>query len=142
MTQLCVYAPYNQGNLRDIGSLPMTRTVLSLIVFLLFCVGSCRMAFAQSDGRLHLPPLAEQSQGMDSVPVKTAEQIQQERLMKMHELRQEEIRRDTQKLYQLSGELKDYLEKNGSVILSVDMIKKAETIEKLAHGIRQKMRDQ
>jgi hypothetical protein len=142
MTQLCVYAPYNQGNLRDIGSLPMTRTVLSLIVFLLFCVGSCRMAFAQNDGRLHLPPLAEQSQGMDSVPVKTAEQIQQERLMKMHELRQEEIRRDTQKLYQLSGELKDYLEKNGSVILSVDMIKKAETIEKLAHGIRQKMRDQ
>ncbi len=119
----------------------MNRTVLSMIVLFFFCAGSFRVAFAQNDGRLHLPPLAEQSQGM-GVPVKTPDQVEQERLMKMHELRQEEIRRDTQKLYQLSGELKDYLDKNGSVILSVDMIKKAETIEKPAHGIKQKMRDQ
>jgi len=62
--------------------------------------------------------------------------------MKSRQLRQEEIRRDTQKLYQLSGEFKDYLDKNGSVILSLDMIKKAETMEKLAHGIKQKMKDQ
>ena len=99
------------------------------------------MVFAQNDGRLHLPPLAEQSQGM-GVPVKTPDQVEQERLMKTRQLRQGEIRRDTQKLYQLSGELKDYLDKNGSVILSVDMIKKAETMEKLAHGIKQKMKDQ
>jgi len=99
------------------------------------------MVFAQNDGRLHLPPLAEQSQGM-GVPVKTPDQVEQERLMKTRQLRQEEIGRDTQKLYQLSGELKDYLDKNGSVILSVDMIKKAETMEKLAHGIKQKLKDQ
>src|SRR6266496_6751440 len=141
MTQVRELAPYNHCNLRDVGRLPMTGTALSLIVLFFFCAGSFRVAFAQNDGRLHLPPLAEQSQGM-GVPVKTPDQVEQERLMKMHELRQEEIRRDTQKLYQLSGELKDYLDKNGSVILSVDMIKKAETIEKLAHGIKQKMRDQ
>jgi len=75
------------------------------------------MVFAQNDGRLHLPPLAEQSQDM-GVPAKTPDQVEQERLMKTRQLRQEEIRRDTQKLYQLSGELKDYLDKNGSVILS------------------------
>ena len=119
----------------------MTRTVLSLTVFLLFCANSFRMVFAQNDGRLHLPPLAEQSQGM-GVPVKTPDQVEQERLMKTRQLRRGEIRRDTQKLYQLSGELKDYLDKNGSVILSVDMIKKAETMEKLAHGIKQKLKDQ
>ncbi len=120
----------------------MSKAILSLIVVFFFCVGSCRVAFAQNDGRLHLPPLAEHSQGMGDTPVKTPDDIQQERLMKMRELRQEEIRRDSQKLYQLSSELKDYLDKNGSVILSMDMIKKAETIEKLAHGIKQKMRDQ
>ena len=119
----------------------MTRTVLSLIVLFFFCAASFQMVFAQNDGRLHLPPLAEQSQGM-GVPVKTPDQVEQERLMKTRQLRQEEIRRDTQKLYQLSGELKDYLDKNGSVILSVDMIKKAETMEKLAHGIKQKLKDQ
>ncbi len=120
----------------------MTKAILSLIAVFLFCAGSCLMAFAQNDGRLHLPPLAEHSQGMGNTPVKTADDIQQERLMKMRELRHEEIRRDSEKLYQLYGELKDYLDKNGSVILSMDMIKKAETIEKLAHGIKQKMRDQ
>jgi hypothetical protein len=141
MTPVRELAPYNHCNLRGVGRLPMARTVRLLIGLSFFWAGSFRMAVAQNDGRLHLPPLAEQSQGM-GVPVKTPDQVEQERLMKMHELRQEEIRRDMQKLYQLSGELKDYLDKNGSVILSVDMIKKAETIEKLAHGIKQKMRDQ
>jgi hypothetical protein len=117
----------------------MTRLILSLIAVFFCYPGLSREAVGQ---RLHLPPLAEQSQGMGDTPVKTTDQIQQERLTKMRVLRQEEIRHDTEKLYQLSGELKDYLNKNGSVILSVDMIKKAETIEKLAHGIKQKMKDQ
>jgi hypothetical protein len=89
---------------------------------------------------MHLPPLAEQSQGM-GVPVKTEDQVNQERLQKYRILRQQELLRDATKLHQLSGELKDYLDKSGSTILSVEMLKKAETVEKLAHSVRSKMKD-
>ncbi len=100
----------------------------------------CSAQSTTSPQGMHLPPLAEQSQGM-GVPTKTEDQVNQERLQKYRQLRQEELRHDTEKLYQLTGELKDYLDKNGSNILSLDMIKKAETIEKLAHSVKQKIKD-
>jgi hypothetical protein len=75
------------------------------------------------------------------VPVKTEDQVNQERLQKYRILRQQELLRDATKLHQLSGELKDYLDKSGSTILSVEMLKKAETVEKLAHSVRSKMKD-
>jgi hypothetical protein len=53
--------------------------------------------------------------------------------------RQNEIRRDTEKMLQLTEELKDELQKADHV-LSVDAIKKAEQIEKLAHSVRSKMK--
>ena len=119
----------------------MLRTLL-LTFAILVAILSCPV-YAQtntSPSGMHLPPLAEESQGM-GVPMKTEDQVNQERLQKYRILRQEEIRRDTAKLYQLTGELKDYLDKNGSTILSLDMIKKAETIEKLAHSVKQRMKE-
>lgn len=89
---------------------------------------------------VHLPPLAEQSQGM-GVPVKTEDEINQERLQKYRELRQQELLRDAAKLQQLSTEVKDYLEKHNSSMLSIDMIKKAELMEKLSKSVRQKMKE-
>ena len=120
----------------------MLRQLLLTFAVLAISALSCA-AFAQSNtspSGMHLPPLAEESQGM-GVPMKTEDQVNQERLQKYRLLRQEEIRRDTAKLYQLTGELKDYLDKNGSTILSLDMIKKAETIEKLAHSVKQRMKE-
>jgi hypothetical protein len=73
--------------------------------------------------------------------MKTEDQVNQERLRKYRELRQQELLRDANKLHQLSGDLKDYLDKNGSTILSLDMLKKAEAVEKLAHSVRTKMKD-
>lgn len=121
----------------------MTRITLSFMFGTLMVVFLSRASSAQSTTSpqgMHLPPLAEQSQGM-GVPVKTEEQVNQERLQKYRELRQQEIRRDTEKLYQLSGELREYIDKNSSTVLSLDMLKKAETIEKLAHNVKQKMKD-
>jgi hypothetical protein len=39
-----------------------------------------------------------------------------------------------------SAELKDYLDKTGQGVMSMDAIKKAEQIEKLAHGVKSKMK--
>lgn len=59
---------------------------------------------------------------------------------KANQQRQAELKRDTEKLVKLSTELKQYVDKTNENILSVDVIKKAEEIEKLAHNVKMKMR--
>ena len=121
----------------------MFRSMLLFIVVTLVIANFSHVGLAQSTttpGGMHLPPLAEQSQGM-GVPMKTEDQVNQERLQKYRELRQQELLRDAHKLHQLSGELRDYLDKNGSTVLSLDMLKKADAVEKLAHSVRTKMND-
>lgn len=54
--------------------------------------------------------------------------------------RQAEIQHDTEKLLKLATELKDYVGKTDENILSLDVIKKAEEIEKLAHAVKEKMK--
>ena len=61
---------------------------------------------------------------------------------KQNEMRQQELKRDTDKLLELATELKQYVDKTNENILSMDVIKKSEQIEKLAHAIREKMKGQ
>jgi hypothetical protein len=50
------------------------------------------------------------------------------------------LRSDTDKLLKLSVELKEYVDKSDENVLSLDVIKKAEAIEKLAKSVREKMK--
>lgn len=50
------------------------------------------------------------------------------------------IKHDTDKLLKLSVELKDSVDKSDENVLSLDVIKKAEEIEKLAHSVKEKMK--
>lgn len=59
---------------------------------------------------------------------------------KANQQRQAELKRDTDKLVKLSTELKQYVDKTNENILSLDVIKKADEIEKLAHNVKMKMR--
>lgn len=59
---------------------------------------------------------------------------------KANEQRQADLKRDADKLLKLSTELKEYVDKTNENILSVDVIKKADEIEKLAHSVKIKMR--
>jgi hypothetical protein len=54
--------------------------------------------------------------------------------------RQADLKRDTAKLLKLSTELKEYVDKTNENVMSLDVIKKAEEIEKLAHSVKMKMR--
>jgi hypothetical protein len=56
--------------------------------------------------------------------------------------RQEDLKRDTDKLLKLATELKDNVDKTTESVLSLDVIKKAEEIEKLAKSVRDKMKAQ
>src|SRR5271169_1932927 len=50
------------------------------------------------------------------------------------------LKSDTDKLLKLAVELKDYVDKSNENVLSLDVVKKAEEIEKLAHSVKDKMR--
>jgi len=50
------------------------------------------------------------------------------------------LKNDTEKLLKLSTELKAYVDKSDENVLSLDVIKKAEEIEKLAKSVKDKMR--
>lgn len=50
------------------------------------------------------------------------------------------LKNDTDKLLRLSIELKSYVDKSDENVLSVDVIKRAEAIEKLARSVKDKMK--
>lgn len=67
-------------------------------------------------------------------------QMEREMAKKANEERHAALRRDTDKLLRLSTELKAYVDKSSQNTLSVEVVKKAEEIEKLAHSVKEKMK--
>jgi uncharacterized protein YacL len=61
---------------------------------------------------------------------------------KLNEQREREIKTDTDKLLQLATELKQYVDKTDQNTLSLNVVKKAEEIEKLAKAVKEKMKGQ
>ena len=83
-----------------------------------------------------LVPPGQQKDTSDTFPSR----MQKEMAKKANEQRQAELKRDTDKLLKLSTELKEYVDKSNEHVLSLDVIRKAEEIEKLAHSVKTKMR--
>jgi len=54
--------------------------------------------------------------------------------------RQAQLVRDTDKLVKLANELKAYVDKSNEHVLSLDVVKKADEIEKLARSVKDKMK--
>lgn len=54
--------------------------------------------------------------------------------------RQKKLKEDTDKLLKLATELKEYVDKSNEQILSIDVLKKTDEIEKLAKSVRDKMK--
>jgi len=109
----------------------------SLALVFLGLLSAAGLASAQ---QVHLPPSVSQGPGLGNVPVTSGNDVQREQAIAANLQRQAEIKRDTQKMFQLTGELRDYLEKAGQGVMSMDALKKVEQIEKLAHGVKSKMK--
>jgi len=67
--------------------------------------------------------------------------LQQELIARAVADRQAELRLDTEKLVALTAELKQRVDRAGANILSMDVIKKAQEIQKLAKSVQDKMRN-
>ena len=111
--------------------------IIALSLTMLVLLAAASLARAQ---QIHLPPTVSQGPGMGNVPVTSGDDVQKKQAAAANLQRQAEIRRDTEKMMELTSELKDYLQKNDQTVMSVDAIKKAEQIEKLAHGVKSKMK--
>ena len=55
--------------------------------------------------------------------------------------RQQDIREDTDKLFQLATELKAAVDKSNENLLSLEVVRKADEVEKLAKKVKEKMKD-
>jgi hypothetical protein len=86
-------------------------------------------------------PLGRSGSAPASDDANDAQQQQARDLAKKANLaRQALLKADTDKLLKLAVELKDYVDKSNENVLSVDVLKKAEEIEKLAHSVKDKMK--
>ena len=70
------------------------------------------------------------------------EKIEKDMEKRANKQRQEDLKRDTDRLLQLATELKQYVDKSNESVLSMDVVKKADEIEKLAHSVKDKMKGQ
>ena len=112
----------------------MPRATILVILLLFFLALETSPAQQQP-----IPPIGPPTQQPDhgsNLPPEMQERMAKE----ANKQRQVELKRDTDKLLKLSTELKAYVDKSNENVLSLDVIKKADEIEKLAHSVKTKMR--
>lgn len=109
------------------------RHLLSLGVFAL---GLTALTWAQNIPGL--PPISGQPADQDQQRAQS--KMQRELAKKANKERQAAIKRDTDKLLELATQLKENVDKSSENTLSLDVIKKAEEIEKLAKSVKEKMK--
>ena len=74
-------------------------------------------------------------------PADPMQRQQQQRMEKARNVdRQKQLERDTDKLFELAKQLKEEVNKSNKDTLSVDVVKKAAEIEKLAKSVKDRMR--
>jgi HAMP domain-containing protein len=109
---------------------------------LLLCV-SCmpvlsRLGFAQTSISAQSPrqdvtaPIANEDEARNRIANQMAKKAAKDRVVA--------LKHDTDKLLKLSVELKEFVDKSDENVLSVDVIRKADEIEKLAKSVKEKMK--
>ena len=115
--------------MRDRCHIPAWTLIAALI--LLLAMGSPAPAAAPQIVFQHPEPSAE-----DQTTAEMKKRAQRE----FNQQRQEQMKRDADKLLQLATELKHYVDQSNQNILSLEVMKKAAEIEKLAKSVREKMK--
>ena len=110
------------------------RSTFTPAVLLLLILGLQPFSAPQ---RPSVPPIGPSGDNTNpDIPTRAQKEMEK----KANEQRHAELKRDTDKLLQLSTELKEFVDKSNENLLSVDVVRKAEEIEKLAHSVKTKMR--
>src|SRR3954469_17052693 len=136
---------YNRQNLGSRGT-PVRLSKLSVFAaLLLFNLLPAHAGPAYQTTPREMPPVdapavRRQPDDTDDPHAYLRAQLERDAHKKWNKERQAALKRDADKLLDLANELKQQVDKSNENILSLDVIKKAETIEKLAKSVREKMK--
>ncbi len=115
----------------------------SAILTLIFSVACCLPGLAQNPSfgqqQASFPQPSEMNPPVEEPPGPDA-RMMHEMEKKLAVERDAQLRTDTDKLLKLSEELKAYVDKTNQNILSLDVVRKADEIEKLAKSVKDKMK--
>ena len=113
---------------------------LSLLVFLLLAVNAGSQSRSVPAG--DPPALRRLPQQQPAPPPEDRFEIERRHQMarQRNKERQAALKKDTDKLLELATQLKEYVDKTDENMLSLDVIKKAEEIEKLSKSVKEKMK--
>lgn len=98
--------------------------------------GQAGMPSQQPQDRAPYSPLS----GRDREHDESSARMQQQQARSRNTDRQKKLVEDTNKLLSLATELKGEVDKTDKNMLSLDVIKKADEIEKLAHNVKERMK--
>jgi hypothetical protein len=108
-----------------------------ILILCLFAVPGA----AQNPANPQPPPAHSRDLGLPPENEDEArERIEHDMAKKAAKERVVALKSDTDRLLKLSVELKQYVDKSDENVLSLDVIKKAEEIEKLARSVKDKMK--
>ena len=110
-----------------------------LSVLVLSGISSAQNALSQELPPLPFPRVPDAS-GRTPGQNEEVTREQKEALKRANKERQAKLKQDTDELLKLATQLKEYVDKTNENVLSLDVIKKAAEIEKLAHSVKEKMR--
>lgn len=118
-----------------------------MVLGLVLCAG---LEHAGSEQRNNAPQLGDGMQAPASTsngapktgvePDPISDRMQGQLARSRNTERQRKLQVDTDKLLELATDLKQEVDKTDKNVLSVDVIKKAEQIEKLAHSVKERMK--
>jgi hypothetical protein len=122
----------------DTMQLPRIAWTFSLCL-LLAIPGNAQVASPRQGG-LPAPPGRGESSPTTGDADDNQQRLARDMAKKANQSRQALLKADTDRLLKLAVELKDSVDKSSENVLSLDVVKKAEEIEKLAHSVKDKMK--
>lgn len=119
-----------------------------LILSLFFCLLGVNSPVAQVQSRPQPPPpdplqsrqARDPQFGSEREKDPTEEKMEHQREKELNKQRQLALQKDTDHLLELATQLKEYVDKSNEHTLSLDVVKKADEIEKLAKSVKDKMK--
>ena len=113
--------------------------VLSLTLFALPAISQSKAATMNVAAVQRIA--AEREAVNNATPSDPQQRLEHNQIARLIAERQLQLRLDTEKLVALTAELKQHVDKTGGNILSMDVIKKAQEIQKLAKSVQDKMKN-
>ena len=131
---------YNRADILIQGLVMRQRASVVLIVCFLILATSSLTSAAGPAPVIRQQPEDPQGQHGQDMGIKPDPDIEKKMAKQRIKDRYKDLKRDSEKLLELATELKQQVDKSGENVLSMDVVKKCEEIEKLSKSVRSKMK--